>query len=377
MTVVAVTPVDRRFRQLVSCSGGAAERAQRGEGTEGVGTGRGCRGMAGSLDHDARSTEEFPLTVPSRSAVRVRVPAKINVHLGVGPLRDDNFHELVTVFHAVSLHDELTLEPGQPGVRLVLHDADASVLHDADTSVPVDASNLAVRALSLLADAAGVEPAVTLGLRKGIPVAGGMAGGSADAAAALLAGDALWNLATPVERLHELAASLGSDVPFALFGGDALGTGRGERLTALTHPYRRHWVLAVAAEGLSTPAVYAETDRQRGTGAPAADPAPVLKALNDPDPAVLAAALGNDLQPAALALRPELADVLDAGVAAGALAGVVSGSGPTCAFLAADRPHAAQIAGRLLALALPGVRAVTLAHGSVPGARLVEPAVTG
>ena len=309
------------------------------------------------------------MTVPSRSAVRVRVPAKINLHLGVGPLRDDKYHELATVFHAVSLHDDLTLEPGQPGVRLILENEDAGV--------PTDASNLAVRALNLLAEVAGVEPAVTMRLRKGIPVAGGMAGGSADAAAALVAGDALWNLATPVERLHELAATLGSDVPFALCGGDALGTGRGEKLAPLGHPFRRFWVLAVAGEGLSTPAVYAETDRQRAGAAQPSDPTPVLKALEDPDPTALAGALRNDLQPAALALRPALAEVLAAGADAGALAGIVSGSGPTCAFLAADPPHAGKIAERLLAAALPEVHAVKVAHGPVAGAHLQTPAVVG
>ncbi|GAA3397466.1 4-(cytidine 5'-diphospho)-2-C-methyl-D-erythritol kinase [Cryptosporangium minutisporangium] len=321
--------------------------------------------------------EEYPLTVQSRSVVRVRVPAKINLHLGVGPLRDDNFHDLATVFHAVSLSDELTLEPGPPGVRLILDEPAVDLSAEGAPTdgirtdgVPTDARNLAVRALYALADAAKVEPAVTIRLRKGIPVAGGMAGGSADAAAALVAGDALWNLATPAERLHTIAADLGSDVPFALHGGDALGTGRGERLTPLTHPYRRHWVLAVAGKGLSTPAVYAETDRLRGTDADASDPAAVIKALDDPDPAALADALCNDLQAATLSLRPELADVLTAGTAAGALAGIVSGSGPTCAFLAVDADHSAQIADRLRAAAVPGVSAVLVAHGSVDGARL-------
>ncbi|EXG79917.1 4-(cytidine 5'-diphospho)-2-C-methyl-D-erythritol kinase [Cryptosporangium arvum] len=299
--------------------------------------------------------EEYPLTVPSRSAVRVRVPAKINLHLGVGPLRDDNFHDLATVFHAVSLYDELTLECGPPGVRLVLQ--------TPDDDVPTDERNLAVRALTVLAEYANIEPAVTVRLRKGIPVAGGMAGGSADAAAALIAGDALWQLATPREKLHELAARLGSDVPFALLGGDALGTGRGERLTPLTHPYQRHWVFVTAAEGLSTPAVYAESDRIRGP-VEASDPEPVIKALDEPDPQALADALCNDLQAATLALRPELHDVIAAGEAAGALKGIISGSGPTCAFLVRDAAHAQQVAERLN-------YPTKTAHGSVDGAQLV------
>lgn len=321
--------------------------------------------------------EEYPLTVLSRSAVRVRVPAKINLHLGVGPLRDDHFHELATVFHAVSLYDELTLECGPPGVRLTLE--------KPDQAVPIDERNLAVKALKALADAANIEPAVTIRLRKGIPVAGGMAGGSADAAAALLAGDALWDLATPPQKLHALAAQLGSDVPFALIGGDALGTGRGERLTPLTHPYRRHWVFAAAGEGLSTPAVYAETDRLRAaaalaapateaagpTSATASDPDPVIKALDDPDSAALGQALRNDLQAATLSLRPELAAVLAAGEHAGALNGIVSGSGPTCAFLARDEAHAEHVAERLRDARTPGVQHIRTAHGPVAGARLI------
>jgi 4-diphosphocytidyl-2-C-methyl-D-erythritol kinase len=295
--------------------------------------------------------------------VTVRVPAKINLHLGVGPLREDNFHELATVFHAVSLYDEVILEPGRPGIRLALE-------RPAE-GVPDDASNLAVRAVQALADVVGIEPAVKITLRKGIPVAGGMAGGSADAAGALLAADALWNLATPEAQLHELAATLGSDVPFALQGGDALGIGRGERLFALNHPHQRHWVLAVAGEGLSTPAVYAELDRRRAAGpAIPSGPDPVIKALEEPDPARLAEALRNDLQPAALALRPTLAQVLDAGLDAGALSGLVSGSGPTCVFLASNATHAAQVADRLRAAALPAVRAVEIAQGPVDGARL-------
>ncbi|WP_240746611.1 4-(cytidine 5'-diphospho)-2-C-methyl-D-erythritol kinase [Cryptosporangium phraense] len=290
----------------------------------------------------------------------MRVPAKINLHLGVGPLRDDNFHDVASVFHAVSLVDELTLEPGPPGIRLILE--------QPHTGVPVDRTNLAARAVQMLADHVNIEPAVTIRLRKGIPVAGGMAGGSADAAAALVAGDALWNLALPPETLHALAARLGSDVPFALHGGDALGLGRGEQLTPLTHPYRRHWVLATAREGLSTPAVYAEFDR--GGRTTASDPAAVIKALDDPDPNALADALTNDLQDAALSLRPGLQQVLKAGKQAGALQGIVSGSGPTCAFLAPDPERAEHIANRLRIAEVPGVSAVRVAHGSVEGARL-------
>jgi len=286
------------------------------------------------------------------------VPAKVNLHLGVGPLRADGFHELVTVFQAVSVTDELVAEPGPPGVALTVTGSDA---------LPVDQRNLAVRAVRALAAHAGVQPAVTLHLTKRIPVAGGMAGGSADAAAALVACDVLWRLGTPVAELHALAAQLGSDVPFALLGGVAVGTGRGERLTAVPAPHRRHWVVAVAEGGLSTPAVYAEADRLRGTTAQPTDPAPVLAALADPDPGALGAALANDLQPAALALRPALAATLAVGRNAGALGALVCGSGPSCAFLAADAADADRLARALVG----HCRVALVAHGPVPGAAVV------
>jgi 4-diphosphocytidyl-2-C-methyl-D-erythritol kinase len=295
----------------------------------------------------------------------VRVPAKVNLHLAVGERRDDGYHELVTVFHAISLFDEVT--------AAFARDLSVTVRGEGADELPADARNLAWRAAELLAEHTGRQPEVRLDLSKGIPVAGGLAGGSADAAAALVACDALWGTCLPREALLELAAELGSDVAFALTGGTALGTGRGERLSpVLTGGGRWHWVLAVADGGLSTPRVYAELDRLRGerrlpaAGAPDA----LLEALRSRDPARLGALLRNDLQPAALALRPELRRTLRAGTDAGAVGEVVSGSGPTCAFLA----HSADAAVRLAAeLSGAGVaRTVRVAHGPVPGARQVE-----
>lgn len=290
----------------------------------------------------------------------MRVPAKINLHLGVGPLRADGFHELVTVFQAVSLTDELVVSHGPPGVAL-------TVVGTGSQTLPTDGRNLAVRAVLVLAARAGIDPAVTLHLTKRIPVAGGMAGGSADAAAALVACDALWGLSTSTADLHSLAAELGSDVPFALLGGVAVGTGRGERLAAVPAPHRRHWVVALADGGLSTPAVYAEADRLRGATALPADPAPVLAALEEPDPAALGAVLVNDLQAAALTLRPGLAGTLAAGRDAGALGAIVCGSGPSCAFLAADAADAERLAAALVG----HCRAALVAHGPVPGVTVV------
>ena len=300
------------------------------------------------------------------NAVTVRAPAKVNLHLSVGPLRPDGFHDLTTVFHAVGLYDELTVRR-----------ADAlSVVVQGDTAggVPADSSNLAVRAVHLLAQEAGIEPDVAVLLHKGIPVAGGCAGGSADAAAALVACDVLWGLGLGKDELAVLGARLGSDVPFALHGGTALGTGRGERLTPVLGAGTYSWVLALADGGLSTPAVYGELDRQRETGLPAvaSEPDAVLAALRQGSPAALGRALANDLQGPATTLRPELQQLLDAGTALGALGALVSGSGPTVVFLARDEGHATALAAALTGDAR--CRTVRIAEGPVPGARVVRAA---
>ncbi|MEV4257512.1 4-(cytidine 5'-diphospho)-2-C-methyl-D-erythritol kinase [Spirillospora sp. NPDC049652] len=300
----------------------------------------------------------------------VRVPAKVNLQLGVGPLRDDGYHDLVNVFHAVSLFDEVTAVPADAPRVTVEAAPDAQV---AIEDVPVDADNLALRAARLLAGRLGVEPNVELRIRKAIPVAGGMAGGSADAAAALLACARLWNAEPALAGLPELAAEIGSDVPFALLGDTAIGLGRGERLTPVETSGTFHWVFALADGGLSTPAVYAECDRLRAaSGEPVPWPPPtdeLMKALAAGDARALGAALTNDLQPAALTLRPSLRRTLDAGRELGAIGALVSGSGPTTAFLAGSADHAADLAA---ALARAGVaRQVVCAHGPVPGATVV------
>ncbi|WP_192764237.1 4-(cytidine 5'-diphospho)-2-C-methyl-D-erythritol kinase [Actinomadura algeriensis] len=304
----------------------------------------------------------------------VRVPAKVNLQLGVGPLRDDGYHDLVNVFHAVSLFDEVTAEPAD-ALRIAVEAAPGSRV--AIDGVPTDDGNLAARAARLVAERLGVRPGVALRIRKAIPVAGGMAGGSADAAAALLACARLWDdPAAPVlaqSDLLELGAALGSDVPFALLGGTAVGTGRGERLAPAAARGTFHWVFATADGGLSTPAVYAECDRlraERGGDVPWPEAsAELMAALAAGDAKALGAALTNDLQPAALALRPSLRAALDAGRALGAIGALVSGSGPTCAFLAETAEHAADLAG---ALDRAGVAAQTLAaYGPVPGATVI------
>lgn len=297
--------------------------------------------------------------------VTVRVPSKINLHLSVGDVRDDGFHELVTVFQALSLSDEVTVAAtDDPGVE---------VYGEGEGAVPTDPSNLAWRAVDALADhvgRSGEDRKVRVVLRKGIPVAGGMAGGSADAAATLVGLVSLWKLEIGRDELAGVAATLGSDVPFALYGGTALGTGRGERLVPVLSRHRFHWVLAFDQRGLSTPTVFGEIDRLRVDGNPPriGSHAPVVEALASGDPRQLALLLGNDLQAAAVSLRPGLRRTLRAGVNAGALAGIVSGSGPTCAFLCTDAQSALEVAAELSGAGV--CRTVRVAHGPVPGARI-------
>ena len=308
------------------------------------------------------------------TAVTVRAPAKVNLQLSVGPLRDDGYHDLVNVFHAVSLVDEVTAAPAE---RLEVTVEAAATAQVAIDGVPVGRDNLAARAALMVAGRLGVEPQVALHIRKAIPVAGGMAGGSADAAAALVACARLWDdredpLLTR-EDLVELAAALGSDVPFALLGGTAVGVGRGERLTPALARGTFHWVFATADGGLSTPAVYAECDRLRETRGERA-PRPqvsqaLMTALATGDVKGLGAALDNDLQAAALALRPSLGRTLAAGREYGALGALVSGSGPTCAFLAGSETHADELAAALDGAGV--ARSVVRAHGPVPGATVL------
>ncbi|MGX1883187.1 4-(cytidine 5'-diphospho)-2-C-methyl-D-erythritol kinase [Streptomyces sp. NPDC055287] len=295
--------------------------------------------------------------------VTVRVPAKVNVQLAVGGARPDGFHDLANVFLAVGLYDEVTVTPSD-SLRVTCSGPDAG-------QVPLDRTNLAARAAIALAARHGLSPDVHIHIAKDIPVAGGMAGGSADGAGALLACDELWGTGSSAAELLEICAELGSDVPFSLVGGAALGTGRGENLTPLDVGGAFHWVFAVADGGLSTPAVYGEFDRlTAGTDVPApvASPA-LLDALRTGDATALAGALLNDLQPAALSLRPSLAATLAAGTEAGALAALVSGSGPTTAFLTKDQESAESVAAALTASGT--CRTARVAQSPAAGATVV------
>jgi len=317
------------------------------------------------------------------TGVTVRVPAKLNLQLAVGPPGADGYHDLVTVFHAVSLFDEVTAEPsGRDGVTVTGEGADR---------VPDDQDNLALRAVAALRDAvprsARAAPRVHITIAKRIPVAAGLAGGSADAAAALVACNALWHAGLSQLQLLEVAARVGSDVAFALLGGTAVGRGRGERLTpALAPATQYHWVLAFADGQLATPEVYATLDRLRAAGGrpggagtraqdvpagPALDAA-LMSALRSGDARMVGRALSNDLQPAALTLFPALRKTLAAGLELGALGALVSGSGPTCVFLAPSADRALDLAASLSGAGV--CRSVARVAGPVPGAAVVPAA---
>ncbi|MDF2559821.1 MAG: 4-diphosphocytidyl-2C-methyl-D-erythritol kinase [Microbacterium sp.] len=301
-------------------------------------------------------------------SVHVRAPGKINVYLGVGGRHEDGYHALATVFQAVSLYEDVIARPAD--------DFSVTVSGVEDTgSVPLDDRNLAMRAAKLLAVAADHRGGVALEIRKSVPVAGGMGGGSADAAAALVACDALWGTGLSPARLHDLAARLGADVPFALHGGTAVGTGRGDQLNPALARGRFDWILVPSDAGLSTPVVYERLDILREEEGALADdpplsldvPIPVLQALRSGDPAQLAETLFNDLQAAALFERPDLAETIRQGVAAGALQGIVSGSGPTVALLCPDPETAQDVQSSLREIGLDPLHV----HGPVPGARII------
>lgn len=304
----------------------------------------------------------------SATPVHVRAPGKINVFMRVGSLQQDGYHDVATAYQAVSLCEDVKASPAP----------DFSVSFDGpvdSSTLPVDGSNIAIKAARLLARKAGYRSGVHLEITKRVPIAGGMGGGSADAAATLLACDTLWGTDLGREELHALAAKLGADVPFALTGGTAIGTGRGDQLSPALAKGQFHWVLVLAEYGMSTPQVYDELDRHRERHALdifPASPSPfvdagVLQALRAGDPHMLAETLHNDLQAPALHLSPALASVLELGERNGALAGIVSGSGPTIAFLAADLDSAISLQIALSAARLHVLRVT----GPFPGARLL------
>jgi len=297
--------------------------------------------------------------------VTVRTPAKINLGLSVGAPAPDGWHPVATIYQAVSLYDEVKARPADDG------DFTITVTGEGQDVVPLGDDNLAVKAARLLAKEAEIDSGVALSIHKTIAVAGGLAGGSTDAAGALVACDALWGTNATRDDLWRLADELGADVPFCLTGGIAVGTGRGENISPVLARGSYEWVLAYAEGGLPTPDVYAELDKIRGDDevAEPAVPDDLMTALRSGDPYAVGPALHNDLEPAALRLRPALRRTMSLGEEYGALGTLISGSGPTCLFLASDEDHAVDIA---VALSSSGMcRSVQRASGPVPGARLI------
>ncbi|WP_062461832.1 4-(cytidine 5'-diphospho)-2-C-methyl-D-erythritol kinase [Demequina soli] len=304
--------------------------------------------------------------------VRAKAPAKVNLQLTVGPPSSDGYHPLVTVFQALDLWETVEATPRTDGEITLALEVPAGAPVDA-TRVPLDESNLAWKAAALLARTFGIDDGVDLRIVKGVPVAGGMAGGSADAAAALVACAEAWDAGATRAQLATLAARLGADVPFSLHGHTAVGLDRGDRLTpAMTHG-EFHWVLATQSEGLSTPTVFAELDRRRAAREQATSDFEVdgalMRALMAGDAVALGQALTNDLEGPAMSLMPRLEAVLDACDAADACGAIVSGSGPTVAALARSRQHALAIAAHLKAAKVAD--AVVTASGPASGTVVV------
>ncbi|CAB4339465.1 unannotated protein [freshwater metagenome] len=300
------------------------------------------------------------------NSVTVRVPAKVNLQLSVGPRESDGYHNLVSVFQAVSIFDEVTLTKSHAGSGVTI-----SITGEQTHGVPEDDSNLAVKAAKLIGEKFDLDVDVHIEVKKSIPVAGGMAGGSADAAGTLVAMDALYRLDATREELLALGAELGSDVPFMISGGTAVGTGRGDQLTAALSRGTYHWVFALSTVGLSTPSVYAECDRMRAEFEVAAPKVSdtLMQSLLAGDAEAVGKSLHNDLQAPACSLRPALSLVLEVGRDYGALGALVSGSGPTVAFLVTDEEAGLDLAVALTASGVVG--SVARATGPVHGARVI------
>ena len=299
--------------------------------------------------------------------VIARVPAKVNLQLAVGPLGNDGFHEVTTVFQAISLFDDVTVAtaPENNGISI-------QITGQTSTGVPSDNSNLAVKAAALMIKNYDLPNDLSIKLKKEIPVAGGMAGGSADAAGVIVGLDSLFELGLSRDEMEMVGSKIGADVPFSICGGVAIGTGRGDQITPALFKGSYNWVLALSGQGLATPSVYAECDRLR-EGLSISTPVvseQLMQALRAGDAKALGKSLSNDLQPAACSLRPALRLVLDVGLDYGALGGIVSGSGPTVAFLVKDDEHAMDLT---VALSSSGViSSVVRATGAVAGARIIE-----
>lgn len=278
----------------------------------------------------------------THESVSARAPGKINLLLRVGPRRPDGYHDLVTCFHAVDLWETVTVTPAASTRVTITGDVNLG-------EVPLDDNNLVVKAARQVGHALGIDQELAIHIDKRVPVGGGMGGGSADAAAALLAANRLWNGELGPDELLAIAATLGADVPFALEGMSQIGRGNGSELSAL-RAMPLWWVVVPSIEQLHTPEVYAVLDDLRAHETVTLEdalPDGFAAAVTTGDAHALAPLLHNDLQPAAIALRPSLEQLLERGQRLGALASLVSGSGPTCVMLAADQERARAVSDGL------------------------------
>ena len=272
------------------------------------------------------------------SSVIARAPGKINLVLRVGPRRADGYHDLLTCFQAVNIWESVALSPAEEFSIALTGDVNLG-------EIPLDSNNLAMKAVAAVAQATGRTDAVAIRIDKKVPVGGGMGGGSADAAATLIAINEMWQAGLSQVELLDIAAELGSDVPFLLEGGTAIGRGRGEVLEPVKS-LPLHWAIVPSMEHLATPGVYGRLDELRAdvdVVLPPSLPEAFIDALNQGDAQALAPHLINDMAQAAIDLDPGLAHTLELGLQASALAVMVSGSGPTCAMLARDQKHAEDI----------------------------------
>lgn len=312
--------------------------------------------------------EEISSRLNSELPVIASSPAKINLFFGVGAFLKDGYHTVASLYHSLELREQVAIElSGKFEI-----DFAAGLARQGSLEVPRDKTNLVFKAAQALqASYPQVTPElISFLIKKAIPVAGGMAGGSADAAAALVAIDKLFALGAE-STLSEIAGGLGADIPFALWGGSAVGLGKGERLSRISTEAVFHWVVTPSTAGLSTPDVYRKLDTMRIENGidPTTIEEPVvpqllLNAVRAGDHKQLARYMHNDLEIAAIELLPELKTVLLAGEEAGALRSMVSGSGPTVVHLAKDRVDAELIAQRMGRLGYPSIATYSSSSGT-------------
>lgn len=298
-------------------------------------------------------------------------PGKINVFFQVGSLQSNGYHDVASLYQAVNLLEVVTVSESKTWEVSTTGSLSAEQLAE----IPTDERNLVVKAALALAEVAGISnpKPMRFDIRKRIPVAGGMAGGSADAAAALIAINDSWCLGLAKERIFEVGSGLGADVPFSLLGGSAIGTGTGTDLLSV-ESVQLNWVIAISPGTLSTPAVFHKLDSMRVEMGE--DPTQ-LREPRVPDELLASLKIGatevakymhNDLESAAIQLAPELTKTIDLGIRLGALRAMVSGSGPTIAMLCSDQEAAVRLASDLRQRGLNAIAC----HGPVAGATILE-----